>query len=294
MRSKDLCLLMFVCFIWALNVVVGKLVLSGMQVPPFYYAGIRFVLVALVLSPLLWPLPRPFGPIVAIGFLMGASHFGLLFLGLTASTPSSAAIVLQLGIPLTTLLSVLFLGERMSPLRVVGMLVALLGVLVVIWNPAEARFSVGLIAVAGSAAALACGSILLKRFGPIRPLRLQAWVSSVSALPLAAASALLEQHQWTASLAGGWAFWAALAFSVLVVTIWAHTAYFSILQRYEANLIVPLTLAMPIMTMFLGLTITGDHIDMRTLIGTAAALVGVAIVLKAPAGTTRKAIAAAD
>lgn len=281
MRPSDFSLLMMVCLIWAINVIVGKIVLSDMAVPAFYYAGLRFLLVALVLAPMLAPIPAQLGWIVLIGLLMGAGHFGLLFLGLSTASPSSAAIVLQLGVPFTALLSVTILRERLPARGLAGTLLALAGVMIVIWNPKEAEASIGLLAVLGSTLSLSLGAIFLKRLERIEPLQLQAWVAAVSWLPLGAGSFLLEDHQIEASRDGGWVFLAALVFSVVVVTIWAHTRYFSLLRRYDANLIAPLTLAMPVMTMVLGALLTGDIIGPRQIAGAGAALGGVGLVLSA-------------
>lgn len=292
MQTRDFVLLMGVCFIWALNVLVGKIILSHFGVPPFFYAGIRFVGVALLLCPLLFPLPERLGRVLLIGLLMGAGHFGLLFVGLTAATPSTAAIVLQLGIPLTAVLSVLFLGERILPLRALGILTAFVGAVVVIWNPAEIQASLGLVAVAGSTASLAVGSILLKRMGPFRPLRLQAWVALSSFFPLLGLSGLTEHGQVAAALSGGGVFIAATIFSILVVTVIAHTAYFGLLQRYPASMVVPLTLAMPVMTILLGVVVTGDQLSVQTISGSALALGGVLLTLRA--GSPRELMASTE
>lgn len=280
MRLRDFLLLMSVCLIWALNVIIGKIVLTHYAVPPFYYAGVRFLGVALILSPLLRNVPKQLGRVLCVGFLVGAAHFGLLFVGLTAATPSSAAIVLQLGIPLTAVLSVVFLGEKISTQRAAGIAIAFVGVVTVIWNPAEMKASLGLLAVVGSTASIASGSILLKRLDPIHPLRLQAWVAIASFAPLIFGSAVMESGQIATTVAGGWAFIAASLFSILIVTLVAHTLYFSLLQRYPASVVAPLTLAMPIMTIFLGAALTGDTFTHRTILGSILALGGVLITLK--------------
>ena len=51
-----------------------------------------------------------------------------------------------------------------------------------------------------------------------------------------------------------------------------------LIQRYEANLLAPLTLITPLATIGLGVAITGDRLDAQTVIGTAIALSGVLIV----------------
>lgn len=280
MRVLDFILMMFVCLIWALNIIVGKVMLTTYGIPPIYYAAIRFLGVAVVLAPLLRPVPQQLGRIAIVGLLVGAGHFALMFIGLQFATPSSAAIVLQFGIPMTTILSVIFLGERLTSLRFAGIGIAFAGVMVVVWNPDEAKASIGLVAIVGSTASIAIGSVLLKKLKPIHPLRLQAWVALVSWAPLALLSALFETRQVEASMVGGYAFLAAAAFSVLIVTVVAHTAYFSLLQRYDASMIAPLTLAMPVMSITLGVMLIGDPLTLQVIAGSVLCLTGVALVLK--------------
>jgi len=58
----------------------------------------------------------------------------------------------------------------------------------------------------------------------------------------------------------------------------AHTAYYVLIQRYEANLLSPLTLITPLATIGLGVAITGDQLDAQMIAGSAIALSGVLIV----------------
>ena len=73
-----------------------------------------------------------------------------------------------------------------------------------------------------------------------------------------------------------------MLFSALLVSVLGHTTYYGLIQRYEANLIAPLTLMSPLMTIALGIWITGDHFDARMAFGTALALVGVFIIAIRP------------
>jgi O-acetylserine/cysteine efflux transporter len=285
MKPRDFFILMLVCFIWAVNLVVGRIVIVDFGVPPLFYAAIRFCLVALMLSPLLRPVPPQLGWVICIGLLLGAGHFGLLFIGLSQASPSSSAIVLQLGIPVTAILSIAVLGENISPLRWAGIVLAVVGVIIVMWDPRGFHASVGLVFVFAATVSLSLGGILLKRIFRIKPLRLQAWVALSSTAPLALLSVLLETGQWAATWHAGWVLAAALVFSVVIVTGWSHTTWFSLLQRYEANFISPFTLAVPLMTIGMGIMVTGDHFDLRMLVGSVAALAGILIVIKAPGQT---------
>lgn len=281
MSLRDFALLTAICLIWALSNVVSKLVVGNWGVPPLFFAAARFALVLLVTLPWLRPVPRPLWRIVLIGLLIGGGNFALLFVGLQTATPSAAAVVIQAGVPITTLLSVLMLGERIHWRRGLGIALTLVGVLIVVWQPGFA-LSVGLLFVLGAAFSGSLGAVLMKRAEEIAPLRYQAWVGLTAVVPLTFATLALESGQWAAGVAAGWPFIAALVFSALVVSVGAHTAYYGLIARYEANLLAPLTLMTPLATIALGVLITGDQLDSQMIIGAALALLGVLIVVLRP------------
>ncbi len=277
MNLRDFALLVSICLVWGLSNVLSKVVVGTWQIPPLFFAAVRFGLVLLVILPWLRPVPRQLGRTIAIGLLMGGGNFALLFIGLQTASPSAAAVVLQAGVPITTLLSVLMLGERIHWRRAVGITLTLIGVLIVVWQPGF-TISAGLLFVLGAAFAGSLGAILMKQADDLAPLRYQAWVALSSVLPLTLATYWLEDGQWSASLAAGWPFVAALLFSALVVSVGAHTAYYGLIARHEANLLAPLTLITPLATIALGVLITGDQLDARMIAGSAIALLGVLIV----------------
>lgn len=287
MLPSDVAALIGICFIWAINVVLGRIIIADLGTPPLLYAFLRFAVVAVLLHRFLLPLPRPFGRMIVVGTLMGAGHFGLLFLGLQHASPSTTAIVVQFGIPATAVLSVWLLGERMSRQRVVGTAMAFAGVVIVMWTPGALVASSGAGFVLASALSLSLGSILMKGMPKIAPMRLQAWVSVISLAPLALLSGVTEAAPLSHVASGGWALASAVAFSAIVVTIIAHTGYYRLLQLYDANLVAPLTLMMPVMTVGLGIMFTGDQVGLRMLEGSVLALGGVAVILSRPVGMGR-------
>ena len=158
------------------------------------------------------------------------------------------------------------LGERIRWRRGLGIALTLAGVVLVVWRPGF-TVSAGLLFVLGAAAAGSLGAILMKQMARIDPLRFQAWVGMTAVVPLALASLLVEHGQWQASVAAGWPFVAAVLFSALIVSVCAHTAYYWLIARYEANLLAPLTLMTPLSTIALGVMITGDRLDARMIAG---------------------------
>ncbi len=278
MRGRDFFLLVLVCLIWGFSNVVSKLVVGQWAVPPLFYAALRFAIVFAVTFPWLLPAPRPTWRIIAVGLLMGGGSFALLFVGLQTASPSAAGVVSQVGVPITTMLSIIVLGERIHWRRAIGITLTLAGVLIVVWDPRGVALARGLWFVVAAAFAGSFGAILMKQMDNVAPLRFQAWVGLMSFLPLSLASALLEHGQWASAAAAGWPFVAAMLFAALVVSVFAHTSYYGLINRYEANLLAPLTLMTPLSTIAFGVAFTGDKLDTRLAVGTTLALIGVLIV----------------
>lgn len=278
MRVRDFLLLGLVCLVWAFNNVLSKIIVTDWAIPPLFYVTLRFSVVALLMLPWLLPMPRPAWRIAAIALTLGGGSFALLFVGLRTTSPSAAAIVLQLGVPFTVLLSILLLGERIHWRRGLGIALTLAGVLIVSWGPHGLSLSSGLWFVGASAFAGAAGAVLMKQVEGVKPFRFQAWVGLISATVLGFMSFLLEDGQWSAAGAAGWPFVAAVLFTAIIVSIGAHSIYYHLIGRYEANLIAPLTLMTPLGTIALGVLIIRDHFDLRMGIGAALAMLGVLIV----------------
>jgi O-acetylserine/cysteine efflux transporter len=278
MPLRDFALMLGVCLVWALNNVISKLVIAHIGAPPLLYASARFVVVVLATIPWLLPAPRPLWRMIVVGLLMGGGTFALVFMGLKTATPSEVAIVSQIGVPFTTLLSVIFLGERIRWRRGLGIALTLAGALIVMWDPSGVSISQGVLLIAAAALCGSVGAVMMKQMEGVRPLQFQAWVGFSSLWPLTALTALTEHGQGVVLGPALPAFAAAVLFSGLIVSVVGHTTYYGLIQRHEVNLLQPLTLMTPLATIGLGVLITHDRFDARMAAGTAIALLGVLII----------------
>ncbi len=303
MSGRDLLLINAVGVIWGFNFVVTKWALAGWAgegasaaftgAPPLFFAAVRFVFVALVLAPLLRPIPREWGRVALIAMAFGVAHFALMYWGLERATPSAAAVAIQLTAPLTVILSVLALGERVGVRRGIGIAMAFAGVAAIAYRPDAFALSIGLALVAGAALAAATGSILVKQLkDPPGALRMQAWVAAWSAGPMLAASALTETGQAAALAAGGWGLWAAIAYVAIGAAMFGHGAYYFLLRRYDASLVAPLGLTAPLWAMVFGVTILHDPLTPRLMLGALLTLGGVAVMAARPKAPPRPETAA--
>lgn len=293
MSLRHFALLFVICFVWGVNFVVAKWSVSGTPVivegfegaPPLFFAFLRFALLYAILAPWLLPAPKQMGTVLGAALTMGAVQFALLFIGLRYATPSAIAIVVQLAVPFTTILSVLFLSEKVGWVRSTGMAMAFAGASLVVLKPAEFSFTIGLLAGVGAALSAAAGAILVKRVA-LKPIPLQAWIGLFSWPPLLLLSVLMERDQIAQTLAGGWPFFATLIFTVLLVNVFGHGAFYWLLKRYDASLIAPLTLMAPLIGVVSGVVLLGDPVTWQLVAGGLIALAGVAVVAARRSQTT--------
>jgi O-acetylserine/cysteine efflux transporter len=276
MRPADFLLLFACCVAWGLNLPLTRWLVA--DIPPIFLAGVRFLGLALLLSPFLRPFPKQFGLVFAIAMCIGGVHFALLFLGLQAAPASAVAIVGQIGLPIVTILSIIFLQEKVRWRRTLGMALAFAGVIAILYQPGKFSFEIGLVYVVASAFIGATGSILMKRLDPIPALNLQAWVGFLSIIPLFGLSFVLETNQIPALLQADWHVWAGIVFSIVVVSIFGHSAYYQLVKKYDITLLAPLTLMTPVIAVATGVLFLNEPITLKLIIGGGLTLAGVFLV----------------
>jgi len=279
MKPADFGLLFVVCLIWALNLVITRWTVSVGDVPPIFFAGVRLGLVGLVLAPFLFPAPRQIGLMFLIGMGMGAVQFGLLFLGLANASASAAAVIGQLGVPITTIFSMMFLGEQIGWRRGIGIVMSFVGVMIIAIEPEGFSLTLGLLFLILAAVSSSAASVLMKRIEPMSAMKLQAWVGTFSVIPLMAMSFATETGQAEAVMSGDPLIYLSTAFAVLAVSIFGHGTFYRMIKKYDVTLISPLTLMTPIWGVVLGILLLGEPLTAKLIIGAAVALAGVGVIM---------------
>ena len=282
MKPADFGLLFAVCLIWALNLVITRWTVSAADVPPIFFAGVRLGLVGLCLSPFIFPAPRQIGLTFLIAMGMGAVQFGLLFLGLANASASAAAVIGQLGVPITTIFSMMFLGEQIGWRRGAGIVMSFAGVMIIAIEPEGFSLTLGLIFLILAAVSSSAASVLMKRIEPMSAMKLQAWVGMFSVVPLMAMSFATETGQAKAVMSGDPLIYLSTAFAVLAVSIFGHGTFYRMIKKYDVTLISPLTLMTPIWGLVLGIALLGEPLTAKLIVGAVVALVGVGVIMVRP------------
>jgi O-acetylserine/cysteine efflux transporter len=212
--------------------------------------------------------------------LTGPAAFSLLFMGLFyAEDAATVAIASQMGVPFSTLLSIWLLGETIRWRRTLGIVLAFGGMVIISFEPRVFAYWEGLLLVIASTFVASLGLIFVKRLHDIKALELQAWIAVVGGPTLLLLSLLIEQGQWQAVQAADWKAWAALAFTAIMSSLLAHTAWYYLVSKYPVTSLSPITLLSPLFGIFFGVTLLNDQLTARMLLGGAVTLIGVFIVV---------------
>lgn len=278
LEAKHLAFLIVINLIWGLNLIASKI---GVQsFPPILFTALRFTSIGLLLVPLLRLHRGQMHHLVAAAALTGPVAFAFLFVGLRkAEDASTVAIATQMGVPFSTLLSVWLLGETIRWKRRLGIALAFGGIIIIGFDPRVIEYWEGLALVVISTFFSSLGLIYIKRLRNIRPLELQVWTAAIGAPVLLLCSFLLESGQLASIRNAGWEGWCALAFTVLMSSLVAHTGWYYLISRYPVTSLSPITLLSPLFGILFGVTLLHDQLTARMLIGGAITLVGVLIVV---------------
>lgn len=276
MRVKDIGLLILICFFWGANAPISRWCLG--YVPPLAFAFFRFLIISIILAPRLFPLP--FQPILIflIAMGMGGINFMFMFLGLKYSTASNVALIGQLSLPIVTLLSIIFLGERVKWRRTLGMVLAFCGVMLIVYKPEGFKIDIGIIYALLSTILGAIGTILMKKLTPISAFQLQAWVAFYSLLPLGLASFMVENNQISSIIHAPIGVFLALAFSSIGVSIIGHTSFYSLVKKYDVTLLMPFTLMVPLWAVLIAVVFLGEKMTPQLVVGGLICLSGVGMI----------------
>ena len=263
--------------IWGFSFVAAKVAME--QYPPLLFTSLRFFLVALFLVWFLRPIKGRMRIVIAISVLVGIVHFTLLYLGLNAAGGVSAvAITIQLVVPFSLVMAVIFLGETIRWRRVMGLVLAFGGVMILGFDPIVFNHLNGVMLVAGAAFCMAGGIILMRKADGVGAMAMQAWIGVISFPVMLVLSLLFEEGQVEALVTLNWAPLAALMFTVVVTTIVAHGSWYYLVQKYPVSVLTPYGLLAPLFGVGFGVFLYDEPISWKFVAGGLVTLLGVLII----------------
>jgi len=275
------------CGIWGSTWLFIKLGLEDL--PPFTFAGIRFVIASTILFSLVavrrLSLPRKRSDwflLASTGVLAFCINYGLLFWG-EQYISSGLAALLQATIPVFGLVIAHFYlpGERMTLPRVIGIVMGLAGVAVIFSNQlsvAGPRALAGSAALVLGSASAAYSNVLVKARGKnLDPAIIAAGQMLFGLIPLLLIGIPLEgnplRFHWT-----GMAI-AALFYLAIVGSVIAFLLYYWLVQNMDVTNTMLIALVTPVVAVTLGVLVLNEELNWRTLVGGAMIMLGISLVV---------------
>lgn len=276
-RLRDIFILIGVMMVWGGNFVVVKIGLQHFT--PLFFIALRFGLVALFLIPVARAPRGRFLQIFALSWTLGVIHFALMFTGLKTLDAATAAIAVQLQVPMASLLAWLIFKDKLGWRRALGMLLAFAGVGVIVGEPKLEGQYLALAMILSAAFMWAVANVQIKLMGNIDGKSLNAWVGIFAAPQLLALSLLVEDGQWQALMSLDLSAAFALLYQSLAVMVVGYGIWYSLMRRYDINQVMPFTLLLPVFGVLSGVVVLGEEITLIFLLGGILTLIGVGIIV---------------
>lgn len=278
---------LLLCGIWGSTWLFIKLGLEDL--PPLTFAGIRFVIAVAILFSLIaarrlsLPRTRRDWLLLAItGVLAFSLNYGLLFWG-EQYISSGLAALLQATIPAFGLVIAHFYlpGERMTPARILGVILGVFGVAVVFSSQLEIagpKALAGCAALVLSSICAAYSNVLVKAYGKqLDPAILAGGQMFFGMIPLLLIGIPLEgnplRFNWTPMAV------LALLYLAIVGSVIAFLLYYWLVHNMDVTKTMLIALVTPVVAVTLGMLVLNEDLNWRTLAGGVMIISGIAIIV---------------
>ena len=247
MQKKHLFLAVLVTAVWGLNFPVTKLGLAAID--PLLLTALRFTLAAL---PWVFFVKRP--PIAikwlaAYGLIFGVAMWAMINLGIEWGVPpGTAALLIQFSAFFTMGWGVLLFREQLSYAQMLGMGLAVLGLISIILASPGQGTTLGYALLLVSALSWSVGNVIIKQSKVREMFAFVVWASVFPPLPLllltwlahgsAPFTALVTHFEWVALFS--------LLFQVYAATHFCYWGWNLLLREYPVSRVAPLSLLIPV------------------------------------------------
>lgn len=254
---------------------------SNDELPPYWGAGMRFLLAGLVCAAIVaarrLPVPRGRALVGMMGYgaiAIGLS-FGLLYWALV-EVPTGVGVLILALVPLLTLL--LAVAQRVEPFRwlaAIGALVAAAGVSVISIDQLAGNVPVlPMLAAIGAAVGIAQSNVIIKRLPEVHPITTNA-IAMLTGASLLVLVSLVLGETWV--LPQRAVTWLAIGHLVLVGTVVVYALGLFVLTRWTASSASYMHILLPLVAVPLGAIFRDEPVTPLFLIGAVVVIVGVYI-----------------
>ena len=278
---------LILCCIWGSTWLFIKIGLADL--PPLTFAGIRFVIACGILMAIVAARKLSFSAmrsnwklLALTGVLSFSFNYGLIFWG-EQYISSGLAALLQATIPAFGLVIAHYYlpGERMTPRKVFGVVLGILGVAVVFSNQLRVgggKAFAGCVAVVLSSLVVAYSNVLVKARGKhLDPVIMAAGQMLFGLIPLLVVGISLEgnpvYYRWTMMAV------ISLFYLAIVGSVIAFVLYYWLVRKIDVTKSMLIALVTPVVAVIVGMIVLDEKISWRTLLGGAMIMSGIGFIV---------------
>lgn len=250
MRPRHILVATLVAAIWGFNFVTIAVGVDAF--PPLLFAALRF---ACAFFPAVLFVGRPcvsWRWLLTIGLTLGAGQYATLFVAVHLGLPSGlSSVVLQSQALFTIAIAAATLGERVTRRQVLGLLVAVAGMVAIGVTLGEGSPLPAFLLCVAAAASWSVGNVAIRAARPPNTLNLMVWISAFPPLPLLGLSLLFEGPGAATDAFGrlDLAGLGSLAYIAYAATLCGFGLWGWLMQRYDAGVVAPYSLLVPVFSL---------------------------------------------
>ena len=280
MRGRDLADLLMLAALWGGSFLFMRI--AGPQFGPAPMMALRTAIGALTLLPLLWfagqwSVLRAQAPRIAMVGLINAALPFVLFGYATIHLNAGVVAVLNATAPLwAAAVAYVWLGERLAPVRILGLALGFVGVVVLIGDRLSFR--------AGSVLLPLLAALVATLFYGLAANYVRRQLHGVGPIAIAAGSLVFASSMLAPFAFLGWpsqtpdrAAWASVALLGLFSTGLAYVLFFRLIERVGPARAITVTFLVPVFGLLWGAVFLGETVTTSMLAGTVTILVGTAL-----------------
>ena len=275
MKQRDFWLLFALMALWGFNFSVIKLGVN--DIDPLVLTALRFSCAVL---PLIFFIKRPnvaWRYLIAYGLSFGVGVWGLTTLSLDVGmSVGMASLLLDMSVVSGLLIGWWLLDETITKNKLLGAALAIIGLLLIVWDTDGAISVQGLILVLAASAFWSVNGLILKKANTRSVFAFNIWGMAFAPLPLLLIALTFHGSDAITNLPqqfSGWTLFSVL-FQAYPTTLFGYWLWNKMIMKYSLSSVAPMTLLVPVFGILGGYWFYDESISLLEIVAAIFILMG--------------------
>ena len=275
MKQRDFWLLFALMALWGFNFSVIKLGVN--DIDPLVLTALRFSCAVL---PLIFFIKRPnvaWRYLIAYGLSFGVGVWGLTTLSLDVGmSVGMASLLLDMSVVSGLLIGWWLLDETITKNKLLGAALAIIGLLLIVWDTDGAISVQGLILVLAASAFWSVNGLILKKANTRSVFAFNIWGMAFAPLPLLLIALTFHGSDAITNLPqqfSGWTLFSVL-FQAYPTTLFGYWLWNKMIMKYSFSSVAPMTLLVPVFGILGGYWFYDESISLLEIVAAIFILMG--------------------